>query len=336
MKEKRAIALFSGGLDSILSCRLMADQGVDVRAVTFVSPFFGYELLARQAGHCHKIKEKYGINLTLVDISDAYMAMLRNPAHGYGKHFNPCLDCKIFMMTKAREMMAELKASFIISGEVVGQRPMSQRRDALRVVERESGCEGILLRPLCAQRLEATPMELTGLVDRERLAGLSGRGRGGQMAMAARFGFDDYPTPAGGCILTDPIVSRRIKAYYAEHERVSAADMRLLMVGRQFRLPMGGWLVIGRKESENSILDTLRQPGDRCLVLKDRPGPTGVLRYLKSPADLVTAAALVVRYAKKDIHGHPQPGVVLCLEGEETVEIDIGERDVRETQALTA
>ncbi len=337
MKEKRAIALFSGGLDSILACRLMVEQGVDVRAVTFVSPFFGYELLARQAEHCHKIKEKYGINLTLVDISAAYMAMLRNPAHGYGKHFNPCLDCKIFMMTKAREMMAELKASFIISGEVVGQRPMSQRRDALRVVERESGCEGILLRPLCAQRLEPTPPELTGLVDRERLAALSGRSRAGQMAMAARFGFDDYPTPAGGCILTDPIVSKRIKAYYAEHERLSAADMRLLMVGRQFRLPMGGWLVIGRKEAENNVLYGLRQVGDLCLMLKDRPGPTGILRDLKNSAELVTAAALVARYGKKDTHGRSQPGVVLCQGDEEkTVEIDVGEGDIRETQGLLA
>ncbi|MFW8600263.1 thiamine biosynthesis protein [Desulfobacterota bacterium M19] len=336
MKEKRAIALFSGGLDSILACRLMAEQGIDVRAVTFVSPFFGYELLARQTEHCHKIKEKYGINLTLVEISDAYMAMLRNPAHGYGKHFNPCLDCKIFMMTRAREMMTELKASFIISGEVVGQRPMSQRRDALRVVERESGCEGILLRPLCARRLEPTRPELTGLVDRARLAALSGRSRAGQMAMAVRFGFDDYPTPAGGCILTDPIVSKRIKTYYAEHERLSAADMRLLMVGRQFRLPMGGWLVIGRKESENTVLDGLRQAGDRCLMLKDRPGPTGLLRGLKNPAELVTAAALVARYGKKDLHGRPRPGVVLCQGDEDTVEIDIGERDISETQGLSA
>ena len=336
MKEKRAIALFSGGLDSILACRLMAEQGVDVRAVTFVSPFFGYDLLARQAEHCREIKQKYGINLTLVEISAAYMTMLRNPPHGYGKHFNPCLDCKIFMMTRAREMMAELEASFIISGEVVGQRPMSQRRDALRVVERESGCEGILLRPLCAQRLEPTSPELTGLVDRQRLAGLSGRSRAGQMAMAARFGFDDYPTPAGGCILTDPIVSKRIKAYYAEHERVSAADMRLLMVGRQFKLPMGGWLVIGRKEAENNILEGLRQVGDRCLMLKDRPGPTGILRYLKEPAELVTAAALIARYGKKGSDGRPQPGVVLCQGDEETVEIEVGERDIKETKGLLA
>lgn len=334
MKERRAIALFSGGLDSILACRLMAEQGVDVRAVTFVSPFFGYDLLARQADHCRKIKESYGINLTLVEISTAYMTMLRNPAHGYGKHFNPCLDCKIFMMTRAREMMAELKASFIISGEVVGQRPMSQRRDALRVVERESGCEGILLRPLCAQRLEPTQPEITGLVDRERLAGLSGRSRAGQMAMAARFGFDDYPTPAGGCILTDPIVSKRIKGYYAEHERVSVADMRLLMVGRQFRLPMGGWLVIGRKESENSRLDGLRQAGDRCLTLKERPGPTGILRYLKDPAELVVAAALVARYGKKGADGRPQPGVVVCQWDEEMVEVDVGASDIEETLGL--
>ncbi len=311
MSKTMAIALFSGGLDSLLACRLLAVQGIDVLAVKFISPFFGYELLD-DPDHCRMVKEKYGINLILRDISEEYMVMLKNPAHGYGKHFNPCLDCKIFMMTKAREMMAEVGASFLVSGEVVGQRPMSQRRDALRVVERNSGCDGILLRPLCAQRLNETKPELDGLVDRNQLAGLSGRGRTGQMEMAANFGIADYPTPAGGCILTDPIVGERIKKFYNTHDQITIADMRLLMLGRQFSLPDGSWLVIGRNASENPILEGMAEPNDICLMPKDRPGPTAVLRYLQSRSDLEHAAGLVARYSKKSCDGNPLPGVVLC------------------------
>jgi len=311
MSKTRAIALFSGGLDSLLACRLLANQGIDVLAVKFISPFFGYELLA-DPDHCRMVKEKYSINLMLQDISEEYMLMLKNPAHGYGKHFNPCLDCKIFMMTRAREMMAEVGASFLVSGEVVGQRPMSQRRDAMRVVERDSGCDGILLRPLCAQRLNETKPEIDGLVDRSQLAGLSGRGRAGQIEMAASFGIADYPTPAGGCILTDPIVGERIKKFYNTHDHITIADMRLLMLGRQFSLPDGSWLVIGRKASENTILEGMAEPNDICLMLKDRPGPTALLRHLQSRSDLESAAGLVARYAKKDCNGNPLPGVVLC------------------------
>lgn len=311
MNRPSAIALFSGGLDSILACRLVASQGVKVQAVQFISPFFGYDLLA-DSDYCRKVRDKYKIELVLRDISEDYLGMLRNPAHGYGKHFNPCLDCKIFMMTKAREMMAELEASFLISGEVVGQRPMSQRRDAMRVVERDSGCDGILLRPLCAQRLKETAPELGGLVDHSKLAGLSGRSRAGQMEMAASFGIEDYPTPAGGCILTDPIVGERIRRFYQAHERVTVGDMRLIMVGRQFKLPGGSWLVIGRREVENPQIDALAEPGDVRLHLKDRPGPSALLRYLQSQRDLEIAAGLVARYGKKSPDGRLLPGLVLC------------------------
>ena len=321
MSNPIAIALFSGGLDSILACRLAASQGIKVRAVTFVSPFFGYDLLT-DPDYCRQVRDKYEIDLILRDISEEYLRMLKAPAHGYGKHFNPCLDCKIFMMTRAREMMAELGASFLISGEVVGQRPMSQRRDAMRVVERDSGCDGILLRPLCAQRLKETGPELDGLVDRSKFAGLSGRSRAGQIEMAARFGIDDYPSPAGGCILTDPIVGERIKRFYQEQEQVTVADMRLIMVGRQFKLPDGSWLVLGRREAENPLIDALAQSDDVRLRLKDRPGPLALLRYLQSRRDLEVAAGLVARYGKKADDGQPAPGVVLCEGTEGLEEID--------------
>nr|MBF0222582.1 thiamine biosynthesis protein [Desulfobulbaceae bacterium] len=307
----KALALFSGGLDSILACRVMALQGIEVLAVKFVSPFFDRHLLG--SDYCQKIDEKYEINVQLVDISDDYIQLLRSPAHGFGKHFNPCLDCKIFMMSRAREMMQAAGASFLISGEVVGQRPMSQRRDALRLVERDSGCDGILLRPLCAKKLEPTNAELAGLVDREELYDINGRSRSGQIALAKEFGVTDYPTPAGGCMLTDPVVGQRIKLFYAEHENISASDIQHITVGRQFQLPGGGWLALGHKESENILMEGNVQPQDVQLRLEDRPGPLAVLRFETSKDDIEIAASLVARYGKKDSNGNPCPGRVRCI-----------------------
>ncbi len=306
-----AIALYSGGLDSILACRVLARQGIRVVAVKFVTPFFGYELLS-QPSYPQEVLAKYGIHVVLSDVSDDYLTLLRAPAHGYGKHFNPCLDCKIFMMTKAREMMAEFDASFLISGEVVGQRPMSQRRDAMRVVERDSGCDGILLRPLCAQHLNPTKPELTGLVDRQMLCAFAGRGRSPQIALARELGITDYPSPAGGCVLTDPIISQRLKRYYGEHATIRVADMRLSTVGRHFTLPGGGWLVMGRKEEENQAVLDLAEPLDLTLKLVDRPGPAALLRNLRLGEDLELAAGLVARYGKKGADGKPFPGEVEC------------------------
>lgn len=307
----KAIALYSGGLDSILACRLVARQGIEVMAVKFVTPFFNYDLLLRPS-YALEVKEKYGIEVRVVDVSLDYFDLLRAPAHGYGKHFNPCLDCKIFMMTRARQMMAELGASFLISGEVVGQRPMSQRRDALRVVERDSGCHGILLRPLCAKHLDPTRPEVDGLVDREQLADFAGRGRSKQIALAREMGIVDYPTPAGGCVLTDENVSRRIREFYAAHDIIQVADMRLITVGRHFRLPGEAWLVMGRHEGENSGVLALAEPGDTTLKLLDRPGPSALLRHLNSADDLALAAGLVARYGKKGPDHQPMPGQVEC------------------------
>jgi hypothetical protein len=307
----RAIALFSGGLDSILACRVLARQGVRVLAVKFVTPFFDYDLLSRPS-YPQEVMAKYGIEVMVRDVSAEYLALLRAPAHGFGKHFNPCLDCKIFMMTKAREMMQEFGASFLISGEVVGQRPMSQRRDAMRVVERDSGCDGILLRPLCAQHLNPTKPELTGLVDRELLCAFAGRGRSPQIALAREMGITDYPSPAGGCVLTDPIISQRLKRYYGEHEAILVGDMRLATVGRHFTLPGGGWLVMGRKEEENQGVLALAEPLDVTLKLVDRPGPAALLRNFKTEGDLELAAGLVARYGKKGSDGRPFPGEVEC------------------------
>jgi len=320
-----AISLFSGGLDSILASRLIAAQGVRVVAVKFVSPFFEYGLLARNEEYVVEVCEKYGIEVVLRDISKEYIELLKAPAHGYGKHFNPCIDCKIFMISRAKEMLAEYDASFLITGEVIGQRPMSQRRDALRVIERDSGCDfiadgsgddtskgSLLLRPLCAKNLSPTRAENEGWVNRDLLYDFSGRGRNNQISLAKELGITDYPSPAGGCILTDPVIGERIKKAYQISGDITVADMCLIQIGRQMRMPDGSWLVMGRKESENQTIEGLCNPADILLKLIDRPGPTAILRNMSSRNDLELAAGLVARYGKKDNNGNPMPGDVLC------------------------
>jgi len=306
-----AIGLFSGGLDSILACRMIQAQGITVLALKFVTPFFDDHLLARREEYCAEILRKYGITVQVVDCGLEYMELLKNPKYGFGKNFNPCVDCKIFMLTRARKMMADAGAAFLITGEVLGQRPMSQRRDTLRVIERESGCEDILLRPLCAKRLPETKPEREGVVDRERLLDFTGRGRRRQMELAEEFGIREYPAPAGGCILTDPNLGGRIDRYYRDrfasgNGRLRENDIRLLLLGRQFHLPGGHWFILGRNQQENDRIQTLADEEDWVLTMTERPGPTGLARRpplsLDQPAGdelCRLAAGLVVRFGGK-------------------------------------
>jgi hypothetical protein len=328
MTKVKALSLFSGGLDSILATRVVMEQGVEVKAIKFVSPFFNYELLDDVEGYRQRMQEKYGIDAMVVDISEDYMEMLRKPAYGFGKNFNPCVDCKIFMVSRAKEMLEELGASFLISGEVLGQRPMSQRRDTLNIISRDSESRSILLRPLCAKLMSPTRPEIEGWVDREKLLNFSGRGRSRQMELAEFYGITDYPAPAGGCTLADPILSRRISRFYADDFVVRAADMTvkdvlLLLVGRQFCLPGGGWLILGRDVKDNDKLRSYAEEGDALLRMKERPGPTALLRraasYYGSDAerqkDLEYAARLVVRYGRKVKGERPASDVGVRLAG---------------------
>lgn len=312
MKQVTALALYSGGLDSILACKLMLSLGIRVVAVKFVTPFFDYELLENEAAYKEEVLERYGIEVVLHDLSHNYLDLLHNPSHGFGKNFNPCIDCKILMFTRAKMMMAEYGASFMITGEVIGQRPMSQRRDTLRVIERDSDNDGLLLRPLSAKLMDPTLAETEGWVDREKLLNFSGRGRSRQIKMAKEYGITDFPTPAGGCILADPILSTRIERIYRDEfvikaEEISISDVRLLLLGRQFMLPQGFWCVLGRNEKENIKIEALAQEGDLLFHMPERPGPTALLRGAKasgvsckdSDETLRRAAALVVRYGKK-------------------------------------
>lgn len=311
MKQITALALFSGGLDSILAAKLVASLGVKVVAVKFVTPFFDYELLEDPEKYQQEIMDKYGLEVVLHDLSHNYLDLLHNPSHGFGKNFNPCIDCKILMFSRAKKMMAEYGASFLVSGEVIGQRPMSQRRDTMRVIERDSDNDGLLLRPLSAKLMDQTKAETEGWVDRDKLLNFSGRGRSRQIKLAKAYGITDFPAPAGGCILADPILSTRIEKIYKgdfviQKAEITVTDIRLLLLGRQFLLPDGSWFILGRNEKENCKLEALAEESDVLLHMPERPGPTGLIRRnkeqdydAKNDNDLRNAAGLIVRYGKK-------------------------------------
>ncbi len=308
MFRKKAYSLLSGGLDSILATRLIMDQGIEVEGLHFITPFFGYQYKGQEAEQVDKWRRLYGISARIIDVSEEYIQLLRQPRYGFGKNFNPCIDCKIFLFSKAKKIMEDEGGDFLISGEVLGQRPMSQRRDALRIVERDSGTEGILLRPLCAKNLKPTRPELLGLVDREKLLAFSGRSRKPQLKLAAEMGLRYFPTPAGGCYLTDPVLAKRIQKYFTTSVKASINDLLLLMVGRQFRLPDGAWLVVGRREEENKKILNWHQEGDLLLKVQGIPGPLGLLRGEIKDRDLSLAAAIVARYSKA--RGLAEVGIV--------------------------
>lgn len=315
-----ALALFSGGLDSILACRVIQDQGIKVKALKFVSPFFDYDLLERQDEYCASILAKYGIDVELIDISEPYLRMLRAPVYGYGKNFNPCVDCKILLVRTAKELMTKYDASFLITGEVVGQRPMSQRPDTLRVIERDSGTDGILLRPLCCRGRRKTKAEELGLIDPDKLPHFSGRNRTPQIELATRMGITDFPSPGGGCILTEETRAARIRSLYDLHkpELLTPENIRYLLKGRQYHFPSGAWLTMGRNEPENDLIESLQRDTDLLIKAAEKPGPSGLLRFSKGQSDQHLAAAIVARYLKKTAEMAEEMQVV-TMDGERTI-----------------
>src|SRR5665648_835552 len=229
MKDKiKAVALFSGGLDSILAVKLIEEQGIKVKGVNFKTPFFGPDKTFLAA-------KSLDMDLEIIDITQELLEILRNPKHGLGKNMNPCIDGHTLMIKKAGEYMAKIGASFILSGEVLGERPMSQNRNSLSIIERESGFEGRILRPLSALLLAETIPEKEGLVDRNKLLNISGRSRKRQMELAIKMEIEDYPSPAGGCKLTEPAFSKRLRDLFTQGV-FSLEDIELLKLGRHFRL----------------------------------------------------------------------------------------------------
>jgi tRNA-specific 2-thiouridylase len=233
-----------------------------------------------------------------LNISEEYLDVVKHPKHGYGSNMNPCIDCRIFMLKKAKVYMEGSGASFIVTGEVLGERPMSQRRDAIRLIEKEAGLEGFILRPLSAKLLPASIPEKEGWVDREKLLSIQGRSRKPQIQLAEHFGIRDYPCPAGGCLLTDPGFARRMKDLILNHPNFSINDVHLLKIGRHFRFSPKTKLVVGRNEEENQKIQTFAQEEDILLRLSRFPGPLSLLRGEVNGASIEKAAALTIRYSK--------------------------------------
>jgi len=308
-KQPRAVALVSGGLDSMLAVRLVQEQGVHVEGINFYTGFCveGHtQAIRRQEQERPKrnnalwVAEQLGIKLHIIEVIDEYKDVVLNPKHGYGAHLNPCLDCKGFMVRKAHEWMQAHDFDFIITGEVVGQRPMSQRRDTMPVVARESGAFERLLRPLSAKLLPETLPEREGWVDREGLLGLSGRSRKPQIALAAAWGFEDYAQPAGGCcFLTHEHYSHKLAdLWQARGERdYDLDDIMLLKVGRHLRPRPGFKLIVGRDEGENNFLRGYRRQYDHMTTL-DVAGPLVMLDGELGEQDLELAARITARFGK--------------------------------------
>jgi tRNA U34 2-thiouridine synthase MnmA/TrmU len=288
----KALGLCSGGLDSILSALVLRDQGVKVVWVSFETPFFSADK-ARAAAAAHDIP------LQVRDITPEYLEMMKAPQAGFGKNMNPCMDCHSLMFRLAGKMMAEMGYDFLFSGEVMGQRPMSQNRSALRYVEKHSQYDGLILRPLSARCLPPTQMEESGLVDRERLLDLSGRTRKPQMALAEAYGVKDYPSPAGGCLLTDKGYSQRLRDLFDHQESYAERELHLLKHGRHMRLTPEVKIAVGRTQAENAALAELVDL-QRDLVLKTKgaPGPTLVMPGGGEEAAVLLAASICAGYSK--------------------------------------
>lgn len=289
MKKAKGIGLLSGGLDSALACVVLRDAGADVECLHFFTGFCVTGHNARVGrtdrpivNHALQVAAELGVPLDLVDISAEYLPIVLEPRHGYGRNMNPCIDCRIFMLRKAREHMERIGADFVFTGEVAGQRPKSQVKTALRLIERETGLEGRLLRPLSAKLLPPTIVEKQGLVDREKLYRLSGRSRKPQIEMASRYGLKAFTQPAGGCcFLTDKAYSDKFKDII-EHRgstNITVDDVFVLGVGRHFRLSRGLRVIVGRNAAENDFLSryggahwsagTIDFTGPRAIVLGD-------------------------------------------------------------------
>jgi len=292
MAVTKALVLMSGGLDSILAAEVLLDQGIEVEAVTFVTPFF-------DSVNAEKAAEMLGIPVHIIDITEPHMKMLKPPKHGYGRFMNPCIDCHAMMIRKAGELMKELGADFIATGEVLGERPKSQNRQALGIVEQESGMEGYVLRPLSAKLLDETIPERQGLVDRSKLLDIRGRSRKPQMALAKKFGVHEYPSPAGGCILTDPMFSIRLRTLYKVEGRPTVNKVNLMKIGRVFLSSEGAIIVVSRNEEENKRLAQLAEPGDLIFEAEEYAGPlTILLKNSYTERSVFEAAALTARYGK--------------------------------------
>ncbi len=298
----KALALISGGLDSLLAAKLIYDQGCEVIGLHFKIPFCKINI--------KKSFPDIGIKIIEVDLGQKFLKLIQEPYYGFGSNMNPCIDCKILMFSEAKELMLGLGAKFIITGEVLGQRPMSQNKQALKLIRQRSGLDDLLLRPLSAQFFSPSLAEKEGWVKREKLLNFNGRIRVPQMRLAKDLGLNDYVNPGGGCLLTDPNFSKKLAELLA-HNELNLENLELLKVGRHFRLGDYTRLVVGRDEGENKQLARLARAGD-CLFnpQKDLAGPTALARGLINQELIFLSSQITSAYT--DVLGLEKIGVFYC------------------------
>jgi tRNA U34 2-thiouridine synthase MnmA/TrmU len=294
-----AIALLSGGLDSTLAVLVLRRQGIKVTGVTFMT-HFGCNPGDKSSCSSDSTSNaaRYGFQVKMCHLADKFIEIVKHPKHGHGRNMNPCIDCRILMLREAAELMRMVGADFVSTGEVLGQRPMSQRLDTFPLMDREAGLEGRVLRPLSAKTLKPTLPEREGLVDRDRLMGFRGRSRKPQMALAREFGLTEYPAPAGGCLLTEPGYAWRLKELLAHDPDPSMEDLHLLRLGRHFRFPSGLRAVVGRLEDENNRIRALSRPGQWLLDVDGVGSPLALLPEGATEGDFILAGSFCVRYSK--------------------------------------
>ena len=287
----RALAMLSGGLDSILAAKLIKDQGIEVIGITYKSYFFNEE-------NARRMVKQIDIPLEVVDFSDEHFELVKNPKHGYGKNMNPCIYCHAMMMRYSGELLKKFEADFIITGEVINQRPMSQNAGALNTVKKESGFSDKILRPLCAKLLPPTEMEESGLVDREKLMNINGRSRKVQIELAEKWNIKDYPSPAGGCKLTEPGYSKRLRDLLDNNDDITPRDMELLRYGRRFRVSKNTVIISARTKDESDLIKPILNSNDTGFVVDKYTGSMVVLVGEATEEGIKLAASIAARYSK--------------------------------------
>ncbi|MBN2826030.1 MAG: argininosuccinate synthase [Campylobacterales bacterium] len=309
----KAISLFSGGLDSCIAIKLIKDQGIDVIAMHIDTGFGGTK---DNTAHLQNMCEQLGAELKIVDVKEQFVRdILFAPQYGYGKNFNPCIDCHANMFRVAKAMMQEWGASFLISGEVLGQRPMSQRSDALKQVIALAQTDELLLRPLSAKLLAPTLPEKEGWIDREKLLGISGRNREVQMKMANEIGLQDYESPGGGCLLTDENFSNKLREFIA-HDKLSTDDITVLKYGRHFRLPDGAKLIVGRHKEDNEALEAISN--EKFVPLRvPILGPFSLINSDASQQDRELGAKIAITYSKSN----PDDSYEVVIDGSQKIAV---------------
>ena len=323
--NRKAISLLSGGLDSTLATKLIIDQGIEVVALHFASPFSSKREKERGV-QAERTAQELGIRLILMYKGPEYIDVVKAPEHGYGKNMNPCIDCRIFMLRKTKEVMAGEGASFVITGEVLGQRPMSQRRGTINTIEKESGLAGLIVRPLSAMHFSPSIPETEGAIDRSKLLNIAGRSREMQYRLADQFNLKEYGCPGGGCLLTDPLFSHKLRDLFLYDKAFTMQDIELLSVGRHFRLGAETKLIIGRDEGENEKLESQRQSPYVLFYPVGFKGPLGFLKGILNDETIGITANMIGHYGKNE-----SPAITVELDNGQTEKRIVNKTDINVT-----